>query len=350
MKQKIVIGLSGGIDSSIAALLLKQQNFDVTAVSLKMRNNTENKYLDNAKNIADFLQIKFDIIDATEDFEKIVINDFINKYTNGETPSPCIICNKSIKWEYLFNYAKQNNFDFMASGHYVNIIKRNDTYYISEGFDKIKDQSYFLWNSPQNFLKIMKTPLGKFSKEEIKKIAEKTGLYKFINKKESMGVCFLDKKNYRIFLQKRGININNEGNILSETGEIIGKHKGIANYTTGQKSELNIFSGKTLYVKNINANTNTLTAVNKHKLNIRTIKAKNFYFNNISDTERYKHKIKVKIRGYGLNPEGFCKITIINNNELLINLDAPAWAPAIGQPMVFYVDNTVIGGAVTNGF
>lgn len=348
MKKSVIIGLSGGVDSSVAAYLLQQQGFSVTGLTLKVLD--DDLAIQNAKKIADFLNIRHITLDIRADFNKIVVQDFIDKYNTGQTPSPCILCNKTIKWHFLYNYAKENNIDFIASGHYVKIVKNEGVFYIGKGADEIKDQSYFLWDLPQKYLKKMITPLGNFTKEEIKIMAQKNGLNKLINKKESMGVCFLKGRNYRDFLQEKGVEINKKGDVLNETGEIIGEHYGIVNYTTGQKNGMNIFTQGSFYVKKLDHNTNTLTVTDKKSLNVRKIILKDYYFANIKDIEKYNGKINVKIRGYGLNPQETCKLKLLDNNKILVELNDDAWAPAIAQPVVFYYKNIVLGGGITYDF
>ncbi len=346
MKPKVVIGLSGGVDSSVVAYLLKQKGYDVYGLSLKLWAETK-KPFEKAKQVADFLGIKFFTKDVSQEFEQKIIKDFIVKYQSGKTPSPCTVCNREMKWHHLLKFANQNNIDYISSGHYINILNKSGTFYVQKAIDPIKDQSYFLWELTQDILKQMITPLGQYTKNQVREIAENIGLNIIIEPKESMSVCFLEKKNYRDFLLERKVKINNRGEVLNSQGEVIGSHKGVAHYTVGQKSDLDINIPGKFYVKKILPETNQIIVANKQELNVNELTLTDYYFTDIKDVERYNGKINVKIRGYGLNPEKYCNITIIDNKTLKVRLSDEAWAPAPGQPVVFYKDDILLGGGLT---
>ncbi len=354
MKNKsVVIGLSGGVDSSVAAVLLKEQGYKVIGVTLKLWEQTgkfkDQSYINEAKNIAKKLKIKHIVIDAQKEFKQTVVQYFISEYLNGKTPSPCTLCNNKIKWKLLSDIANKYDYKFIATGHYINIKQINNSFYIEKGIDEIKDQSYFLWELTNDILKKSLTPLGKLNKTEVRKLASKYGLNNIFNKKESMSVCFLQNTDYRTFIKNNIDDKSNitKGKIFNTLGLEIGTHNGIAYYTIGQKNGLNITTSGSFYVKEINAKTNSLIVSTKKELNKREILVNNLSFININDLQTYNGKLTIKVRGYGLNPEKECMVNFINANLLKIVFNDDAWAPAPGQPVVFYYDNLLLGGGIT---
>jgi len=349
----VVIGLSGGVDSSVATVLLKEQGFKVIGVTLKLWQKSGKfegeSYIDEAKNIANKLEIEHIVIDAQKEFKQTVVKYFINEYLNGRTPSPCTLCNNQIKWKLLADVANKYNYDYIATGHYINIKKVNGFYYIEKGIDEVKDQSYFLWELTNNILSKSLTPLGSLNKTEVRKLATNYGLNDIFNKKESMSVCFLQNSDYRTFIDD---NIDNntqikKGRIYNTQGEEIGTHNGIAYYTIGQKNGLNITEQGSFYVKEINAKSNSLIVSTKQELNKREILVNNLSFINIDDLSTYNGKLTVKVRGYGLNPEKKCTVNFENKDLLKVVFKDDAWAPAPGQPVVFYYGNLLLGGGIT---
>lgn len=354
MKSKtVVIGLSGGVDSSVAAILLKKQGYKVLGVTLKLWQKSgkfeDLSYINEAKNIAKKIGVEHIVIDAQEKFKQTVVKYFINEYLNGRTPSPCTLCNNKIKWKLLFDASKKYGYNSIATGHYINIKQINGFNYIEKGIDEIKDQSYFLWELSNKILKQSLTPLGNLTKTEVKNLAVKYKLNDIFNKKESMSVCFLQNTDYRTFITE---NIDNkekikEGKVFNINGEKIGTHKGIAFYTIGQKNGLNIKKQGAFYVKEIDAKNNSLIVSTKQELNKREIRVNNLSFINIDDLKTYNGKITVKVRGYGLNPEKKCNVEFEENDTLKIIFNDDAWAPAPGQPVVFYFENLLLGGGIT---
>jgi len=354
MKNKsVVIGLSGGVDSSVAAVILKEQGYNVIGVTLKLwqkNGKFEDKtYINEAKNIAKKIEIEHIVIDAQKEFKQTVVKYFITEYLNGRTPSPCTLCNNKIKWKLLADVATKYNYDYIATGHYINIKHINGLYYIEKGIDEVKDQSYFLWELTNDVLSKSLTPLGSLSKTNVRKLATNYGLNDIFNKKESMSVCFLQNSDYRTFINE---NIDNKikikkGRIFDIDGTEIGTHNGIAYYTIGQKNGLNIWKQGNFYVKEIDAKNNSLIVSVKQELNKREIFVNNLSFINIDDLKTYNGKLTVKVRGYGLNPEKKCTVSFENNDVIKVTFKDDAWAPAPGQPVVFYYGNLLLGGGIT---
>jgi len=351
-RNKVIIGLSGGVDSSVAAYLLKQDGFEVIGVTLKLfeaSGKFSDDYIKQAKQIANNLEIEHLVIDVRAEFETKIIKYFANEYFNARTPSPCTLCNKIIKHKTLLDIADKNNAYYVATGHYISIKKENNKHYIYKGKDNVKDQSYFLWQLTNEMLSRTLSPLGKYSKDEVRQIASKLRFKDIYDKKESMGVCFLQKSNYRDFLKNtfsEQINEVKQGNILDESGNIIGTHSGLVNYTIGQKNGITYLNEpKNLYVKKMDNKTNTITVCEKQELNTKELYITDYSFIDIDDLN--KEGIKVIVRGYGLNPEKECRKILIEDNYIKVELEDEAWAPANGQPIVFYIENKLLGGGIT---
>lgn len=352
-KNKIIIGLSGGVDSSVAAYLLKEEGYTVIGVTLKLFDGeskfSEENYLQQAKQIANNLEIEHIIVDVRDEFKNKIIDYFADEYINARTPSPCTRCNKIIKHKTLLHIADKHNAYYVATGHYINVIEQNKKHYIEKAKDEVKDQSYFLWNLSSDMLARTLSPLGKYSKDEVRKIASKLGFKDIYNKKESMGVCFLQKTDYRDFIAenypKATKNIK-KGDVFNEEDEKIGTHTGLVNYTIGQKNGIDYFANtKSLYVKEMNPKTNSIVVCEKQKLNTKGLYITDYSFIDIDDLN--KEGIKVIIRGYGLNPEKDCKNILIKGDIIRVELDDEAWAPANGQPIVFYIGDKLLGGGIT---
>lgn len=352
-KNKVIIGLSGGVDSSVAAYLLKQDGYELIGVTLKLFEASgkfsNDDYIQQAKQIADNLEIEHLVVDVRSEFKLQIVDYFANEYFNARTPSPCTLCNKIIKHKTLLDIADKYNAFYVATGHYISVKKENNKHYIYKGKDEVKDQSYFLWQLTDKMLSRTLSPLGKYSKDEVRQIASKLGFKDIYNKKESMGVCFLQKSNYRDFLKNtfpKQINDVKHGNVIDEIGNIIGTHSGLVNYTIGQKNGITYFEGpKNLYVRKMNSKTNTITVCKKQELNTKELYITDYSFIDIDDLN--KEGIKVIVRGYGLNPAKEYKNITIKDNYIKVELDDEAWAPADAQPIVFYLDNKLLGGGIT---
>lgn len=353
-QKRIVLGMSGGTDSSVSAMILKNEGYEVIGVSLWMygenKNNKNNlpDFIIDAEELANKLGIKFLYIDAREEFKNRIIKNFVGEYLNGRTPSPCIECNPTIKWKLLLDYADEIKADHIATGHYINIEKHDDgLYYIHKGICEAKDQSYFMWKLGQEFLSRIICPLGNFTKDEVRAIAIKNAYPKIAKKKESMGICFVNNIDYRDYLKNFVPDIDEkigEGNIYNTKGEKIGTHDGFPYYTIGQKRGLNLIKKEGLLVSKIDSNNNSLILDKRDNLMQKNIDVSNYSFINIDLIKR--KNIRTIIRGIGLNPEAYSTITIIDKNKLSVRLDNPAWAIAPGQPVAFYIEDILIGGGI----
>jgi tRNA-specific 2-thiouridylase len=344
MNKKVVIGLSGGVDSSVAALLLKERGFDVFGLHFSF---SDEKYADNMKKLSDQLIVPISVVDISDDFE-VVKEHFVNEYLRGRTPSPCTFCNRVIKWKKLIDFADNNDIEFIASGHYIRKVEKNGFWYLKKGIDTIKDQSYFLWELNSNTIKRMVNPLGDYTKEEVRQIAAKYGFKKLSKQKESMGVCFLQNMDYRAYIQKnypKKISSIKPGKVKNMNGEVIGSHQGYIHYTIGQKRGMNLKIKDAAYVIHIDSNKNELVVAPKHFLNKSNIRLSSLHLIN-PQVLRMNDEIDINVRGYGLNPKEPAVVKKIDSKFIELELRQPAWAIAPGQPVVFYHQDMVIGGGI----
>ncbi len=349
---RVVVALSGGIDSSMAAKILKEGGYDVIGVTLKLlpgysenenkeKNTTYDESVKSAIKVANKLNIPHIVIDLADLFEDKVIKPFCLDYKKGFTPNPCVACNKYIKFGALLKKIKVFGAAFLATGHYF-IIEKSPVswlYEIKKSSDKIKDQSYFLWKLAQNQLAHIKTPLGKMPKTDIEKEAKKT--FPFLkNTIESQDICFIPDKNYHLFLKSR-INGVKEGNIINTRGNIIGKHKGYIFYTIGQRKGLGVSDTKPLYVKKIIPEKNIIIAGEKKDILSKHLKVKNTNFISGKPPDRtFRAMIKIRYN----SEETPAKVTITGAGTADILFEKPRKAITPGQSAVLYIGSTLIGG------
>lgn len=351
---RVLLGMSGGIDSSVAAILLQENNYKVIGVTLRLWSETDNLYSDiipdyitEAQQLASKLNIEHHVIDVREDFYNLVISYFKSEYLNGKTPNPCAKCNVVLKWKSLNDIALKTECTHIATGHYANITTINNSYYITKGIDIDKEQSFFLWGLSQEILKKAIFPLGNLTKQKVKEIAKQKGFNKLESKKESTGVCFIDGNKYQPFINRIFKNSNQLpgiGNFVNLSGEILGKHEGFPFYTVGQRRGLGLEPNEPYYVTKINSKTNTIQLGHKEDLYCNEMIVENYNVINKSD---FDSDVITRIRYR--KQSALSKIEFINEKLLRVKFNDPEWSIAPGQTAAFYTDDLLLGGGFIVG-
>ncbi|MCK9217412.1 MAG: tRNA 2-thiouridine(34) synthase MnmA [Firmicutes bacterium] len=344
MNNRVLLGMSGGVDSSVAAYLLKQKGYEVIGAIMKLKNYTTFAAADDAKRICYKLGIPLLVLDFTAIFEEKVINYFVNEYFEGRTPNPCIECNKHLKFDAFFKKAKELDAYYISTGHYARIEHDfdNNRYLVKKSVSEDKDQTYVLYNLTQDLLKHVLLPLGEYSKTEIRKIAKKIDL-EVANKPDSQEICFIEDNNYINFIHNRKQNAFKPGNFVDSEGNVLGQHQGIGNYTIGQRKGLGIAVGKPLYVVDIIADKNVIILGDEKHVFKSELIADNTNFI-LFDTLYKPMKVKAKIR-YTAN-EAETTIIPLNKTRIKAIFDKPQRAITKGQSIVFYQDEYLIGGGI----
>ena len=331
-KEIVVIGMSGGVDSSVAACLLKEEGYQVIGATMKLLQDEKTKEaIEDAKKICTILNIPHYIFDLTKKFKTIIIEDFIRSYKEGTTPNPCIICNKHFKFGLFYKKAQELGATYIATGHYAKV--KNNRLIMSDA--KEKDQSYFLCQIDKEVLPNVLFPLNNFhSKDEIRALAKKYNL-PVSEKKDSQEICFIPNDDYKSFLEKNNIK-NKPGNIILKNGTILGKHNGLYKYTIGQRKGLNIAYKEPLYVLELDTeNNNVIVGTNKELLKRELIATDINYL--IDKDEFFKTKLYAKIRSRG-SLEEIEKCQLDKKKNLIITFVKDLRAITPGQYIVFYND------------
>lgn len=345
--------MSGGVDSSVAAALLKQQGYDVTGMMMRLWSEP-NKEESNrcctpdsmaqARRVANILDIPFYVVDAKDVFRSTVVEYFLEGYASGDTPNPCLICNKKIRWEFLLNHALALGAEFMATGHYVRRQTADDgRYKLLRAVDASKDQSYVLHVLNQEKLKHALFPIGDYPKSEIRQIAESFGL-PIASRADSQDLCFLAGDDYRNFIQRNAPEMFKPGEIVTRAGKALGQHNGLANYTIGQRKGLGVSSPVPLYVIMKNAINNTLVVGAQDELGVSELTARDVnWLSGIAPVESFRAEVKIR---YSAKPVWAEVKPMENGDKAHVRFDAPQRDITAGQAAVFYVEEEVIGGGI----
>jgi len=354
-----MVAMSGGIDSSITALLLKEQGYELVGATLRIWDYLSEgckkketgccsmESIFEARDFAKSLGIEHHIVDVRKSFKDSVVKNFIDEYLGGRTPNPCVMCNPLIKWGAILDLADQHDCYYIATGHYSQIATNDARHYVTKAADASKDQSYVLWQLTQKQIERTLLPLGQYKKSEIKEIATEKGFVKLSEKKESMEVCFIPDNDYRGFLRKQLPQLEEMvkgGNFVDAEGNILGSHDGYPFYTIGQRKGLKIALGHPAYVTSISKANNTITLGEKD--NLLTSKMTVANYNGVKyETLPCDKELTVKIR-YNSQPVA-CRVEkVTDGNTFHIAFNAPVSAVTAGQSAVFYEQNDVVGGAI----
>ena len=349
---KVVVAMSGGVDSSVVAGLMKSQGYNVIGVTLKLYDDSkqlkESKQccagqdILDAKRVSEQLNIDHKILYYQQKFKSDVIDSFIDSYVSGETPIPCVQCNQTVKFRDLFKYAKDLNADTLITGHYVTRVKKNGMATMYRAKDHTRDQSYFLFNTTQDQLDYLRFPLGEIEKKETREIASKLNL-NVANKPDSQDICFVPNGDYSSVIKKFRPESFKKGDVLDVKGKIIGQHEGIVNFTVGQRRGIKISGKEPIYVVNINSDNNTITVGPKNSLFINKIELRDVNF--LSTKEELKKTVNIKVRSTGKLLNANVKII---NNKTVVEILGEETGISPGQACVIYskdeFGDKVLGG------
>lgn len=350
--EKVIVGMSGGVDSAVAAYLLKKAGYEVIGVTLRTwqaDDGSESRCcdIDDARITANKIGIKYIPVNCTLDFQKYVVEPFSKEYLRGMTPNPCVECNRYVKWDKLLMYAKIVGAKYIATGHYASVVKlENGRYTVGQAAHSEKDQTYMLYKLTQEQLAATLMPLGDLSKEEVRRIAKDADL-PVASKPDSQEVCFVTDGSYADYVEKTaGDEYRGEGNFVDGQGNVLGRHKGIIHYTIGQRKGLGIALGAPAYVNEIRVDSNEVVLGDEESLYHRELLCGDVNFMSIEglkDGETLCCKVKIRYRHDAQKAE----ISRVDENTVRVKFEKPVRAATPGQSAVFYDDrDLVIGGGV----
>ncbi len=349
---RVVVAMSGGVDSSVAAFELKRKGHDPIGVTIKTWPKEECgigwdklccslEAVQYARSVAEELEIPFYVIDLSEEFSREVKSYFVEEYARGRTPNPCIYCNSKIKFGYLFRKAQELGAEKIATGHYARIVEAGGNCCLAEARDKWRDQSYFLYDIPKETLPFIEFPLGEFDGKKVKEIAEDRN-FMSAGRRSSQDVCFATAEGgYREYLNRLGAGAFLSGDILNASGKVIGRHKGIASYTVGQRRGIGLGMPEPVYVLKIDPENNAITVGGKLEAMNRKIRITGLNWlteEKLNGPKSFEAKIRYNSKKAG------AVVTPCGDDDVIVQFEKPQFAPTPGQAAVFYNGETVAGG------
>lgn len=353
MAERVVVGMSGGVDSSVAAYLLKEQGYEVIGVTMQIWQEEaphiqeENggccglSAVEDARRVAERLGIRYYVMNFRQEFQEHVIDYFVEEYRNGRTPNPCIACNRYVKWESLLQRSLEIGADYIATGHYARIDRlESGRYALKKSVTAAKDQTYALYNLTQEQLSRTLMPVGRYEKADIRKIAEEVGLL-VADKPDSQEICFVPDHDYASFIERETGKESEAGNFVDVYGNVIGTHKGITHYTVGQRKGLGLAMGHPVFVTEIRPETNEVVIGENEDIFTTTLRADRLNFMSvpeISGEVRAVAKIRYNHKGDD------CVLRMVDSDTVEVEFDRPQRAVTPGQAVVFYDGDHVMGG------
>jgi len=336
-KKKILVGVSGGVDSSVCVDLLKKQGFEVYGAVINFNDHSEGA-IEDAHKVCAHLDIPICVIDARDSFEKNVVEPFCKNYISGRTPNPCVVCNPLVKMKSLCDKANDMGIFYIATGHYAQTVENDGIFYVKKAANPAKDQSYMLYRLPQDILKRLVLPLGQYEKPEIRAIAQKLELFN-ADKPDSQEICFIPDGNHGQFIEARGYKIK-KGFFISPEGKKLAQHKGIHNYTIGQRKGLNIALGRPAFVKEICENGNILLGYAGEEFFDGVTLENPVYTNGkpLNVADEFTVKIRSAAKG------DIAVVEYSDESTVTLRFPTPVRAAAKGQSVVIYMDDIVVGG------
>ena len=356
---KVVVGMSGGVDSSVAAYLLKQQGYEVIGVTMQIWQKEDNQTVEenggccglsaveDARRVAQMLDIPYYVMNFREEFDQKVIRYFMREYLNGRTPNPCIACNRYVKWESLLQRSMQIGADYIATGHYARIEQlQNGRYAIRNSVTAAKDQTYALYNLTQEQLMRTKMPVGAYEKSQVRAIAEELGLY-VAHKPDSMEICFVPDQDYARFIEENSGKKIPEGNFVTTDGKIVGRHRGITHYTVGQRKGLNLSMGKPVFVLEIRPETNEVVIGDGTEVYADRLICSDLNFMSVPDfPDNFPVVAKIRYNHRGTKAH----VRRIGADQAEVIFEEPVRAVTPGQAVVFYDGEYVAGGGTISQY